>query len=125
MSLLDILNQYAGSAQPQSDTSAHFDAAAQQASTGDLGSALASMFRSDAPPAFAQQIGQLFNGSNPQQQAGLLNQILQSVGPSALGAAGGVLGRVLGTSATTTCVPTVTPEQASQRSVQGSPRNSP
>ena len=116
MGLLDILNQYAGSAQPQADTASHFDAAAQQASPADLGSAIASMFRSDATPAFAQQIGQLFNGSNPQQQAGLLNQILQGVGPSALAAAGGVLGRVLGTGASTTGVPTITPEQASQLS---------
>src|ERR1017187_4870000 len=96
MGLLDILDQYAGTAQPQADTSAHFDAAAQQASTGELGSAFAAMFRSDATPAFGQQIGDLFNRSNPLQQAGLLNQILQSVGPAALGAAGGVLGRFLG-----------------------------
>jgi hypothetical protein len=116
MSLLDILNQYAGSAQPQADTAGHFDAAVQQASPGDLGSAIASMFRSDATPAFAQQIGQLFNGSNPQQQAGLINQILQGVGPGALAAAGGVLGRVLGTTPSAGTVPTITPEQASQLS---------
>lgn len=114
MSLLDILNPYAGSAQPQANTADHFDTAAQQAAPGDLGSAIASMFRSDATPAFAQQIGQLFNGSNPQQQAGILNQILQTVGPTALGAAGGVLGRVLGTGPSPASVPTVTPEQASQ-----------
>jgi hypothetical protein len=116
MSLLDILNQYAGSAQPQSDTATHFDTAAQQAPTGALGGALASMFRSDATPAFAQQIGQLFNGSNPQQQAGLLNQILQTIGPSALAAGGGVLGRVLGTNGAPGSMPTITPEQASQLS---------
>jgi hypothetical protein len=114
MSLLDILSQYAGSAQPQANTAAHFDAAAQQATTSDLGGALASMFRSSATPAFGQQIGDLFNRSNPTQQAGLLNQILQSVGPGALGAAGGVLGSILGTSATTGTLPTITPEQASQ-----------
>jgi hypothetical protein len=116
MGLLDILDQYAGTAQPQADTSAHFDAAAQQASTGELGSAFAAMFRSDATPAFGQQIGDLFNRSNPLQQAGLLNQILQSVGPAALGAAGGVLGRVLGSVTATGGMPTITPEQASQLS---------
>jgi hypothetical protein len=116
MSLLDILDQYAGTAQPQADTADHFDVAARQASPGDLGSALAAMFRSDATPAFGQQIGELFSRSNPQQQAGLLNQILQSVGPAALGAAGGVLGRVLGTGAAGAGVPTITPEQASQLS---------
>ena len=116
MSLLDILSQYAGSAQPQADTAAHFDAAAQQASPGALGGALAAMFRSSATPAFGQQIGDLFNRSNPAQQAGLLNQILQSVGPSALGAAGGVLGGLLGTAGTAGAMPTITPQQASQLS---------
>ena len=74
------------------------------------------MFGYDATPAFSQQVGDLFNRSDPQQQAGLLNQILQSVGPAALGAAGGVLGRVLGTGAAGAGVPTITPEQASQLS---------
>jgi len=115
MSLLDILSQYASSALPQADTASHFDTAAQQASPADLGGALASMFRSSATPAFGQQIGDLFNRSNPSQQAGLLNQILQSVGPSALGAAGGVLGSILGTGAASGgTMPTITPEQASQ-----------
>jgi hypothetical protein len=117
MSLLDILSQYASSALPQPDTASHFDAAAQQASPAALGGALASMFRSSATPAFGQQISDLFNRSNPSQQAGLLNQILQSVGPSALGAAGGVLGSILGTGTTSGgAVPTITPEQASQLS---------
>lgn len=118
MGLLDILNQYAGAAHAQADTPAHFDEVARQTSTGDLGSAISAMFRSDATPAFGQTIGDLFNRSNPQQQAGLLNQILQSIGPGALGAAGGVLGSLLGTSgaATTGAMPTITPEQASQLS---------
>lgn len=117
MGLIDILNQYAGAAQAQADTPAHFDEVARQTSPSDLGSAISTMFRSDATPAFGQTIGDLFNRSNPQQQAGLLNQILQSIGPGALGAAGGVLGSLLGTSggaATTGAMPTITPEQASQ-----------
>src|SRR5664279_6427227 len=52
------------------------------------------------------------------QQAGLLNQILQTIGPAALGAAGGVLGSILGTTSTAAAaagsVPTITPAQASQ-----------
>ena len=115
MGLLDILNQYAGSARPQTDTNTHFDEAARQTSPGDLGSAISAMFRSDATPAFGQMVGGLFDRSNPQQQAGMLNQILQSLGPGALGAAGGVLGSLLGTSgAAAGSVPTITPEQASQ-----------
>ncbi len=114
MGLMDILNQYAGQAQAQPQTAEHFDAAASQASAGSLAGALTSMFRSDATPAFGQTMGSLFNHSNPQQQAGALNQILQTVGPSVLGAAGGVLGRILGSSGAQSATPTITPEQASQ-----------
>lgn len=118
MGLMDILNQYTGQAQARPDTESHFDTAATQASPGALGGALASMFRSDATPAFGQTMGSLFNHSNPQQQAGALNQILQTVGPSVLGAAGGVLGRILGSGGSTPAgaTPTITPEQASQLS---------
>ncbi|MEP6656999.1 MAG: hypothetical protein ABJC33_07165, partial [Betaproteobacteria bacterium] len=57
---------------------------------------------------------QMFGQSNPQQQAGVLNQILGSIGPGVLsGLAGGVLGRMLGNSAAGT-TPTISPQQASQ-----------
>ena len=122
MSLLDILNQYTGQAVAGPDTNAHFDQAAQQTSLSSLGGAIAAMLHSDATPAFGQTMGQLFNQSNPQQQAGLLNQILQSIGPGALGAAGGVLGSILGTTsaaaASAGTLPTITPEQASRVSPQ-------
>ena len=40
-------------------------------------------------------IGSLFGGSNPQQRAGLLGQLISAVGPAVLsGLAGGALGRV-------------------------------
>jgi hypothetical protein len=116
MGLLDILSQYAGSALPQAGTPGHFDEAASQSASGDLGSAISAMLRSDATPAFGQAIGGLFGQSNPAQQAGVLNQILQTIGPAALGAAGGVLGRILGGAGTAGTVPTITPEQASQLS---------
>ena len=57
-------------------------------------------------------VGNLFNQSNPQQQAGVLNQLVQAIGPGALsGVAGGILGRVLGGGQTPG---TITPQQASQ-----------
>jgi hypothetical protein len=41
-------------------------------------------------------VGQMFGNSNGQQQAGMLNQILATLGPAAASAlAGGVLGRAL------------------------------
>lgn len=58
-------------------------------------------------------VGSLFGQSNPQQQAGVLNQLVRSLGPAALSTvAGGVLGRVLGNSGAAS--PTITPAQATQ-----------
>ena len=116
MGLLDILKQYADpSAPPTANVNDHFDEVAQQTSSQDLGRGIASALRSDATPPFGQTVGGLFGQSNPQQQAGVLNQLIQSLGPGALsGVAGGVLGRMLGGNAGAT--PRVTPDQASQLS---------
>ncbi len=117
MGLLDILNKYGGSTQPQADTSAHFDEVARQADPASLGSALSSMFRSNSTPSFGESVGNLFGQSNPEQRAGVLNQIVQALGPAALGAGGGILSKILGNSGSaSTALPTITPAQASQLS---------
>ncbi len=115
MGLLDILKQYAGAGAPDdADVHAHFDEVARQTSVQDLGGGIAAALRSDATPPFGQSVGTLFGQSNPQQQAGVLNQLIQSLGPGALsGVAGGMLGRILGGNAQAA---TVTPAQASQLS---------
>jgi len=115
MGILDILQQYANpSAVPQSgDVHEHFDEVARQASPQDLGNGVAAAFRSDATPPFGQMIGNLFGQSNPQQRAGILNQLVQVLGSGALSSiAGGALGRVLGGSGN--AAPTITPDQAQQ-----------
>jgi hypothetical protein len=57
-----------------------------------------------------QMVAQMFGQSSAQQQAGVLNQILASVGPAVLsGLAGGALGNVLSSGRTQ-----VTPEEASR-----------
>ncbi len=114
MSLIDILKQYTGAPQAQSDTPAHFDEVARSAPPDSLGTAISSMFRSSSTPPFGQLVGTLFNQSNPEQRAGVLNQIIQSLGPAASAAGGGVLGRMLGNSGTSGSVPAVTPQQTSQ-----------
>jgi len=114
MGLLDILQQYANpAAAPTADVHQHFDEVAQQASPQDLGNGVAAAFRSDATPPFGQMIGNLFGQSNPQQRAGILNQLVQVLGSGALSSiAGGALGRALGGAGNQT--PTITPEQAQQ-----------
>jgi hypothetical protein len=115
MSLLDILKQYSQpNAQPTGDVFGHFDRVAQQATPTQLGSGIAAALRSDATPAFGQTIGNLFGQSSPDQKAGLLNEIVQTLGPSlAAAAGGGVLGRILGTG-TGGQSPSITPTQAAQ-----------
>lgn len=117
MGILDILKQYADPASaPAGSVAGHFDQVVRQSSPQDLGNGVAAAFRSDATPPFGQMIGDLFAQSDPSQRAGILNQIVQSIGTGGLASiAGGVLGRVLGPAATTgTTTPRITPEQASQ-----------
>ena len=75
------------------------------------------MFHSDQTPAFGQMAGQLFGQANPNQQAGMLNQMLSGMGPGVLssllgGAGGAALAGVLGQSGNANN--SITPEQASQ-----------
>jgi len=116
MGIPDIVNKYASAPQPGTDTASHFDQVAAASAKEDLGAGLASMFRSASTAPFGQSVGSLFDQSNPTQRAGVLNQIVQSLGPSALSAGGGILGRLLGHSAPASAAapPTITPEQASK-----------
>jgi len=95
-----LLQQYLGSRSgPAADDAAdHFQQVAQAASPEMVSQGLAEAFRSDQTPPFAQMVAQLFSQANPQQQAGMLNQLLGSLGPAALTAltASGALGGLLG-----------------------------
>jgi hypothetical protein len=96
MGLLDqlsgVLQNYtsgSNSEQPHADVHEHFDQVAQAAPQGLIGQGLAAAFRSDQTPAFSNMLGSLFNQSNGEQKAGMLNQLLASAGPGALAALGG------------------------------------
>lgn len=108
MGLLDILQEAIGS-----DTAdAHVDQVTQHASSDAIGAGLAAAMRSNQTPPFGDTVGRLFGQSSPVQQAGVLNQILATLGPAAASMlAGGVLGRLLQPGQTQ-----LTPEQASQLS---------
>jgi hypothetical protein len=108
MGLLDIVSQLvAGGADA---TSLH--EAAANVPTGLLGQGLAAAFRSDQTPAIGQMVGQLFGNSNAAQQAGMLNQLIATLGPAAAGVlAGGALGKVMSPGASQ-----ITAEQAEQLS---------
>ena len=118
MNVMDILKQYA---ERPTDTETDFDEVARQVSPDVLGNGIAQAFRSDKTPSFGDMIGSLLGGSNVQQRTGLLNQLIQAVGPAVLsGVAGGALGRLLqglqakGGSAQ----PTLTPAETEQLTPQ-------
>ena len=109
MSLMDILNQVVNSGQASDQ---HFDQVAQGVPGNVLADGLAHAFRSDQTPDIGSMVGQMFGNSNGNQQAGMLNQILATLGPAALsGLAGGVLGNLLKPGNNQ-----ITPAQASQLS---------
>ena len=105
MGLLDILNQYAQqNDRPPPEVFDDFDRISQEVSEDDLSHGLEQAFQSDATPPFEQMVGQLYDNSDEDTRAGLLNEILGSLGHGGGGAlasglggglAGGVLGGVL------------------------------
>lgn len=115
MGLLEILRLYAD--RPTS-TEADFDEVATQVPHDVLGNGLAQAFRSDQTPAFGQMVSQLFGRSNPQQRAGLLNQLVAIAGPALLAkVAGGAFsrfGEMAAPGAGAGVAPTISPTDAEQ-----------
>jgi hypothetical protein len=115
--LSKYLNVPAGQSAP--DAQNHFDQVAQQASPQVMSQGISDALRSPDTPSLGQMASQAFSKANPQQQAGMLNQILGSLNPGSLGSLG-ALGGVLGGLASQfgSGQTQVTPEQASQVSPQ-------
>jgi hypothetical protein len=112
--LSDVLKQYANSSasgQVNPQVNEHFDQAAKALPSGSLAEGLAAAFRSNSTPDFGQMLGSLFNQSNSDQKAGILNQLLASAGP-------GVLSQLVGGGGLATLAAggakRLTPEQAAQ-----------
>ena len=115
MGLTDILKQYADNSPVSAPESAlvHFDEVAREAPVDLLGQGVADAFRADSTPPFGEMVGEMFGKSDPQQQAGVLNKLLRSLGAGVLPAlAGGLLSRIA--ASTPGNVPHITPEHASE-----------
>lgn len=110
----NILQQYLGGAANNQATAADdFDQIANSAPQSTLGQGVSEALRSDQTPPFPQMVGQLFGNSDPNQRAGMLNQLISSVGPGLLASlAGGGLGNLFGGNQSS--APQITPEQAAQ-----------
>jgi hypothetical protein len=111
---LDKLQQYAYPAFSNPDVALQpFYDLARAAPPDIVGKGVADAFRADSTPPFGEMVGRMFGQSSPEQQAGVLNQLLRSIGPGVLSAlGGGILGRMSGPA--NAGVPQLTPEQASQ-----------
>jgi hypothetical protein len=111
----NLLQQYLGG---NGNTQANgvendFDRVAQHSPLDALAQGVTQALRSDQTPPFPQMVGQLFGNSNPDQRAGMLNQLIAGLGPGALASlAGGALAKLTGGQAQ------VTPDQAAQLSPQ-------
>lgn len=108
MGLMDMLAQ----ATEGAGGGSQFEQVAQMAPADLLSKGLAAAFNSDQTPDVGAMVGQLFGNSSGVQQAGMLNQIVAALGPTAAAAlGGGVLGRVMAPGGTQ-----LTPDQAAQLS---------
>ncbi len=102
--------------QSSADASNHFDHVAQQAPPDVVSQGISDALRSDQTPPLGQMVSEMFTKANPQQQAGMLNQILGSLNPGVLASLGGVLGGLAGQVGGGHVQ--ITPQQASEISPQ-------
>ena len=96
MGLLDTLTQIVNAASQNSQPQQQQVEELQQAPADVLSQGLREAFDSKDTPSIGNLVGQMFGQSSNQQQAGLINQVIQALGPAAATAlAGGVLQKVL------------------------------
>ena len=112
MGLLEILAQALD--KDDANKADALNQAAQNMSPAVISRGLAETFRSDQTPEVGNMVGQMFGQSDGQQQAGMLNAIIKSLGPAATAAlAGGVLNTIMDARDKQ-----VSPEQAAQLTPQ-------
>src|SRR5688572_28167748 len=96
MGIMDLLGSYREPNRDYPHVLEDFDQVANEAEPDEIREGLVEAFNSDDTPPFEEMVSQLYERSDPQQRAGLLEQILGSLGGGAAGgAAGGLLGDLL------------------------------
>ena len=110
MGIMDMLDQALGGQKG----AAQFGQIAQNAPDDALAKGLSAAFASNQTPDIGSMVSQLFGQSSGTQQAGMLNQLLGTLGPGLMaGLAGGTLGSVMSPGQTQ-----ITPSQAAKLSPQ-------
>ena len=108
----DLVKEATGGGSPD-QVHATYDQVAAAVPQSTLADGLAHAFNSDQTPPFPQMVSGLFGQSNPDQKAGLLNQIISALGPAGMAAVASAVGGGGLASILTGGAP-VTPAQASQ-----------
>ena len=111
-SLDDFVKQASAGGASEAEVHSKFDQVAGAVPHSAMADGLAHAFNSDQTPPFEQMVSGLFANSNADQKAGLLNQVLGSLGPAALSKLAGAGG--LGSLAGILSGDSVTPQQAQQ-----------
>ena len=112
----NLLQQYmGGAANANTDRAADdFDQVANAAPRAQVAQGVTAALRSDQTPPFPQMVSQMFGQSDPNQRAGMLNQLIGGLGPGLLSSiAGGALGNLFG-GGNNQQQPQITPEQAAR-----------
>ncbi|MEO6325914.1 MAG: hypothetical protein ABIT01_15195 [Thermoanaerobaculia bacterium] len=117
-SLGDVLRQATAEGASTAEVHDAYDQVARAVPEEELAGSISDVFNSDQTPPFEQMLSGLFNQSNPQQKAGILNQILGALGPgglgqllSSLGGLGGLGGLLSGGRVTPAQAEQISPEQ--------------
>jgi hypothetical protein len=114
----DIVSKYSGAgggtATAPENVHQDFENVAKTAPAQVTADALAHAFRADQTPSFPEMVATLFQGSNSDQRAGLLNQLIGSLGTSTLASVPGLNGLASESGQD----PTVSPEQANEISAE-------
>ena len=123
----DVVERYsgqgAGTAAAPADPHQDFQQVAEAAPPEVVAGGLSQAFRSDQTPAFPEMVANLFSHSNPDQRAGLLNQLLGSLGPGVLAALPGSLSSLAGGGVTPEQANHIPPEQVQQMAAHAERQN--
>ena len=124
MALLnDILSRYTNPSAGSPVSPTDFDHVAQSVPPDVLGKGISAALTSDQTPPMGSLIGQMFGASNPTQRAGLLNQLISSLGAGGSGILGGLLGHAPSQPVTPEQASSVDPQQVGQAVTQAQQSN--
>ncbi len=117
-SLSDLAKQFAAGNAPAADVHAAYEEVSRTVPQRALAEGLSHAFNSEQTPPFAQMVSNLFSQSSPDQKAGLLNQIVATLGPGGIsqllagaGGMGGLASVLSGGSVTPAQAQQLSPEQ--------------